>query len=324
MTGWSFVVLIQTAWLLGLLTLWFLSALQWILAPQRLETTSLRFSSGLWFCWGMLPLGCATAIGLFAFVYGILSGLGWADDHCQVHPGHPHLCLRHIMESPPGELLPWAISALTVFFAAPWLVNAARQWASVRNLHGLCEPRRSEVAGCRVSVLPWSIPLAFTAGALRPRIYWSRAATEVLNRNERRAVIMHELSHAGRRDPLKSLLLHCGRGWLPGGAQVLERWRRQTEVECDRACVAEGCDPSLIVDSIVKLHRAYPRSGPGVLQMADRTSGLRYRVESLLDPPLRTVGPWPALLLYAAAGFGLVAEASTIHHLLESLLGLLT
>lgn len=55
-----------------------------------------------------------------------------------------------------------------------------------------------------VTCIAADLPLAFCVGLLRPRIYVSRAAVLQLRPEELQAVLLHELYHARRRDPLRN------------------------------------------------------------------------------------------------------------------------
>ena len=61
-----------------------------------------------------------------------------------------------------------------------------------------------EIAGLvYVNVVNDSSPEAFCAGFLRPRVYVSRGAVELLTPDELRAVLQHEHHHWRMRDPLR-------------------------------------------------------------------------------------------------------------------------
>jgi hypothetical protein len=63
-----------------------------------------------------------------------------------------------------------------------------------------------EVSGRRVKVIASARAMAFCGGLLRPRIYLSEGALARLRPAELDAIVVHEASHASRRDPLRILV----------------------------------------------------------------------------------------------------------------------
>jgi Zn-dependent protease with chaperone function len=82
---------------------------------------------------------------------------------------------------------------------------------------------------------------AFCAGVLRPRVVVTTALLDALDADERRAVVMHELSHVRDRGPLK---LTLGRVavrtffWVPVLRDLVDRYLLLTELAADRAAIA--------------------------------------------------------------------------------------
>jgi hypothetical protein len=86
-------------------------------------------------------------------------------------------------------------------------------------------------------------PLAFCAGWLRPRVYVSRGALEVLDEEELRAVLAHEHHHRARRDPLRiaaGRVLSEALFFLPVLRPLHERAGDAAELDADAAAVAAG------------------------------------------------------------------------------------
>jgi Zn-dependent protease with chaperone function len=84
-------------------------------------------------------------------------------------------------------------------------------------------------------------PRAFCAGLLRPRVYVSAGALELLDDAALRAVLAHEHAHARRRDPLR---LACGRVLaralfcLPGLGELHRRQLALAELSADESAIA--------------------------------------------------------------------------------------
>jgi len=93
----------------------------------------------------------------------------------------------------------------------------------------------------RAHVVEDDEPQAFCIGLLRPRIYVSRAALELLGDDERAAVLAHEAHHARRRDPVRLLVarsLADGLFFLPGARSLPERYAALAELAADEAATA--------------------------------------------------------------------------------------
>jgi Zn-dependent protease with chaperone function len=84
-------------------------------------------------------------------------------------------------------------------------------------------------------------PQAFCAGLLRPHVYVSRGALEMLGASELSAVLAHERQHAARHDPLR---LACTRVladalfFVPPLRRLIERQHSLAEIGADEAAVA--------------------------------------------------------------------------------------
>jgi Zn-dependent protease with chaperone function len=83
-------------------------------------------------------------------------------------------------------------------------------------------------------------PQAFCAGLLRPRVYFSTGALELLDPPALAAVFAHERHHAIRHDPLR---LACGRVlaaglfFIPGMRRLVQRQEALAEISADEAAV---------------------------------------------------------------------------------------
>jgi hypothetical protein len=116
-------------------------------------------------------------------------------------------------------------------------------------------------------------PQAFCAGYLRPRVYISQAALNLLDDAELRAVLAHERYHRRVRDPLR---IACGRVFsqalffLPALRALFGRYSDVAELNADGAAVRSGVGGRAALASALL---AFEASGGGIS---------RERVDSLL------------------------------------------
>jgi Zn-dependent protease with chaperone function len=134
-------------------------------------------------------------------------------------------------------------------------------------------------------------PQAFCAGYLRPRVYISQAALELLSKDELDAVLAHEHHHRRVRDPLR---LACGHVlsqalfFVPALRTLFRRYADLAEVNADVAAVRVGAGGRAALASALL---AFEGSGVGISPE---------RVDSLLGHPVVWRRPW--WLLTASLG----------------------
>ena len=104
----------------------------------------------------------------------------------------------------------------------------------------------------------------FCTGVRRHSLAVSRGALELLDDEERRAALAHELAHLSRHDPAKSWLLFALRAMLfynPVAQLVARSMARDAEVLADDLAVARGgADRLALASAIVKLFKTTHRA----------------------------------------------------------------
>jgi len=116
-----------------------------------------------------------------------------------------------------------------------------------------------------IEFLDRDAPVLFCTGVRRHAIVLSRGAVRLLDPDELRAALAHELAHLARHDPAASWAVMAARAlmWFNPAFQVLSRaLARDAEWLADeRAAVACG-DRLALASGLLKLHRATAGSAP--------------------------------------------------------------
>ena len=150
-----------------------------------------------------------------------------------------------------------------------------------------------------VSVIDDPTPQAFCAGYLRPRVYISRGALDLLSKEELAAVLSHEERHRSTRDPLR---FACGRllsqalFFLPALRPLGHRYEELAEHTADQAAIRDaGGEPAPLAAALLAFEEASPPATAGISNE---------RVDSLLGqtPRWRPPSPLIAVSLIALAG----------------------
>jgi Zn-dependent protease with chaperone function len=176
------------------------------------------------------------------------------------------------------------------------LITAVREtWHQLRaSRHFL---RRLPIVGPlpdrpEVHVVDDPAPEAFCAGFLRPRVYVSRGALELLNANELSAVLEHEHHHRRMRDPLRlasARVLSRALFFLPVLHPLHHSYADLAEVHADRAALqADANGRSALAAALLAFDATAPPGASGISP---------HRVDSLLGTPPRWRPPGVLVLL---------------------------
>ena len=155
------------------------------------------------------------------------------------------------------------------------------------------------VAAPPVVFLDRDQPVLFCTGVRRHAIVVSRGAVRLLDPQELRAALAHELSHLARHDPAASWAVMAARAlmWFNPAFQVLSRaMARDAEWLADETAAAVCGDRLALASGLIKLHRATAgalpvrRSLPFASALAEplarvRSLDVEVRCRRLLDGP---------------------------------------
>lgn len=307
-------------WLLAAMGV--IPAMLWL---QRHQHTSPQVRRHRLFLLAALPwLGPLTSLAVAVLPAWLTLG-GYLVDHCEVHGlGHPHLCFVHLpalhVEGAQAGLL--LLSSLALCFAL--LAYAVREGRLHRRMKTFLQLLSADAC---IVTLATRLPLAFTAGILKPRIVMSQTLHAALTLKERHAVVRHEIAHIRAGDPWQNLvfegllLLHFP--WI--ARRLRPQWRRAMEEQADNYVVKQSGDALTLAEALLKtakVQSALPVHTPASVLRVDGID-TPARITRLLNP----VDYTPSRINWSVAAavliVGLLCISPMMHHGLETLLGYL-
>ena len=172
-------------------------------------------------------------------------------------------------------------------------------------------------------------PVVAVLGLTRARLVVARTVAEGCTADELRAVLAHELAHAGARDNLRRLALLAAPdalAWTPAESERRADWAAAAELAADDAAAADGGRLHL-ASALVKVARL--ATAPHAVIPASalfRGEPITSRVRRLLDPPTVAASPAPIATAVRIAALALFATSPLWLHsaylVVESLLAL--
>ena len=207
----------------------------------------------------------------------------------------------------PAQLLVLVLSALGLAVISRGIGSA---WRAHRSARRFVRQLRicGELAGPpRARLVEWEAPQAFCAGLLRPRVYVSTGAVDLLSDAELQAVLAHEAHHAARRDPLRLLVAHVlsdALFFLPAMGRLRRRYAALAELAADEAALGVTGARQPLASAMLTLGELHAELVVGVSEeRIDHLSGEPPRWElpvSLLFGAIVTLAAIGALILAAA------------------------
>lgn len=157
--------------------------------------------------------------------------------------------------------------------------------------------RELDIATPPMVFLDREAPVLFCTGVRRPAIVVSRGTVALLDPDELRAALAHELAHVSGRDPLKSWIAMGARALMclnPAFQVVARAVARDAEALADERAAAVCGDRLALASGLLKLHRAtarwpaVPRTLPFAAALAEplarvRSRDVELRCRRLLD-----------------------------------------
>ena len=209
----------------------------WNRVYQRVHELPMQCVGNLFFALRMFPLALA---GLITAAFAVPSFL-------LLEP-------RSIVE-PMGNI-PLALAILGSALAVFGLANAVLALRKASRTVSSWSDSAEEIA----SPVPFpvlrirrSVPALTAAGLLRPKILLSGSAEFLLNGNELRTALNHELAHIRRRDNFKKMLLRLVA--FPGMRGLEAAWLEASEMAADDAAVSSTADALDLAAALLKLSR---------------------------------------------------------------------
>lgn len=195
-----------------------------------------------------------------------------------------------------------AVSGLALVLRTAWL--ALRSALAVNRLHlspapGHIDTLARALGIRRLHFIDEDVCAAFCAGVLRPTVYIGRGLLGRIDQPELHAVLVHEMDHARRFEPLWRTAWRAAAEI--GFFVPLMNWARAHEIErselqADRHAVA-ATGAQAVAGAIWALG-----SGPAPLGVAAFSETIDLRVAQLLGDPMPRRRPHPDLLLSSVLG----------------------
>jgi Zn-dependent protease with chaperone function len=199
----------------------------------------MRSARGLF--WLQLGLG---ALGIAAAAFAAAVAARSVDPALPTPAGLRTMCAGMLSgESALGWMIILVLAGIGIAVPLRAAHSVLRQLQATRRFLRTLPVTHTEPGSPRLVIVRDDRLLAFCCGHLRPRIYLSTAAKELLDEAELHAVLAHERHHAYRRDPLRMLIAQGLRDavfFIPVLGRCQLRFGALAELAADEKAVAEA------------------------------------------------------------------------------------
>lgn len=219
----------------------------------------------------------------------------------------------------PGVAVALAAGAVVALAAALlgglWRCRAVRRALEALPRSPRRLPLQSPAASARVTVVAAADSFALCAGILRPRVFVSEGLLARLSPPELRAVLLHEASHARRRDPLRRALRAAAARafWFAPGL----RWWSDRAAVLDELCADSAalrhCSAGDLAGALLATRSSRRVAAPSF------DGAAATRIAQLLGDPLDL--PAPAAWVWAETAAALVAPLLLLGCVVATLAG---
>jgi Zn-dependent protease with chaperone function len=244
--------------------------------------------------WSLVLVTFATTIE----IHGIAERVSWCHGYVQTHSDRPSV-----------------IGALSAILLAASVAAGARVAERHRRLRA-----RDSRGG--ISVVSSPYPTAFALPGRPGQIIVSRGLLQLLDGQERRALLAHERAHLDLHHHRYLRSVELAAAFLPILRPFVNRVRLATERWADEEAAREIGDRHVVARALARAALAQPKVQFGVLGMSD--SGVVVRVEALLEPPppARRFVEGAFVIAASCTAILLLLSVEQVHHWFGYALGL--
>ena len=193
----------------------------------------------------------------------------------------------------------YLLDAIVLTTLASLVVNVIRQLWLIRCAEHKLERSRDnratalmamkygQITGERLMVIRSAAPLAFTMGFMNRRIILSTGLLELLDKEEERAVILHEMHHVRHHDPLKTFMttLVASVFWyIPVLRWLADNYHLAREILADGYASREQGSEAFIGSALLKLLRSGQSGAQPFAHVSFAEHAVNYRIRKILNP----------------------------------------
>lgn len=304
---------------LAVVSAWFALLLQLLVSGILLRKIALLpawWQKSLLSAWVLLPLVvgvvCSGAFMLYAF-----TDIIWAPLEMFIH--WHHLFEFEWFTWHGSLLMVWAIATTLILMRHIRFLHQHHQ--SLCNVTLMADGAPERLNEYHYVCLDTAIPLAFTAGILKPQVYLSKGLKELFTRAELECILAHETAHQRRFDPLQKWLFSLVSAYYPGALrkQLRQSFELASELYADsQAGKKVG---ALNVASALVSYRKSAQSCQLPFAFAFGQDFVTQRVHALLQPaPFQFQVPVVISLAALAVLLTNLLSMDSLHHYIELIL----